>query len=58
MSALAYRQQLRISPRLNNRVPAVKQQVIATTLLSRNVLISRIGGEKRLYSRLNWLGLS
>jgi hypothetical protein len=34
--------------------------VIATTLPSRRALISRIGGrpKNRLYSRLNWLGLS
>jgi hypothetical protein len=34
--------------------------VIATTLPSRRAFISRIGGrpKNRLYSRLNWLGLS
>jgi hypothetical protein len=42
--------------------PAIQRQVvvIATTLPSRRALISRIGGrpKSRLYSRLNWLGLS
>ena len=42
--------------------PAIQRQavVIATTLPSRRALISRMGGrpKNRLYSRLNWLGLS